>query len=256
MRLALTGAAMGIGAEVARKAKEQVHEVIAFDITQPSVAVDQFVQVDLSDPTAIADAVNTTRGTFDALINNAGLPPREGLGRKVLEVNYFGLRDITQAMVPRLNAGGAIVHTASRAGAFWRDNLAQVKALRACSWGDIDAFILSHEIDDTRAYNLSKEAVIVETIATTEAFLAQGLRVNCVSPAAVSTGILDDFTKAFGPKVAKNIARAGRPGHPSEIADVILYLASSQSAWIKGQDITIDGGMSAMGMTDMMELKG
>jgi hypothetical protein len=37
---------------------------------------------------------------------------------------------------------------------------------------------------------------------------------------------------------------------------VILFLASPQSAWIKGQDITIDGGMSAMGMTDMMELKG
>jgi len=58
---------------------------------------------------------------------------------------------MTQAMAPRLNAGGAIVHTASRAGAFWRDNVAQVKALRACSWGDIDAFIQSHDIDDTRA---------------------------------------------------------------------------------------------------------
>ena len=116
MRLALTGAATGIGAEVARKAKEQGHEVIAFDIRKPSVSVDQYVQVDLSYPTAIANSVSATRGTFDALINNAGLPPREGLGRKVLEVNYFGLRDMTQAMAPRLNAGGAIVHTASRAG--------------------------------------------------------------------------------------------------------------------------------------------
>ena len=256
MRLALTGAATGIGLEVARKAKEQGHELIAFDITKPSVSVDEYIQVDLSDPAAIVDAVNAMQGTFDALINNAGLPPREGLGRKVLEVNYLGLRDMTNTMASRLNAGGAIVHTASRAGAFWRDNLAQIKALRGCTWGDIDAFIHSHKIDDTRAYNLSKEAVIVDTIATTEAFLAQGIRVNCVSPAAVSTGILDDFTKAFGQKVAKNIARAGRPGHPSEIADVILFLASPQSAWIKGQDITIDGGMSAMGMTDMMELKG
>mgnify|MGYP000040416389 CR=1 FL=1 len=256
MRLALTGAATGIGAEVARKAKEQGHELIAFDITKPSVSVDEYIQVDLSDPAAIVDAVNAMQGTFDALINNAGLPPREGLGRKVLEVNYLGLRDMTNTMASRLNAGGAIVHTASRAGAFWRDNLAQIKALRGCTWGDIDAFIQSHKIDDTRAYNLSKEAVIVDTIATTEAFLAQGIRVNCVSPAAVSTGILDDFTKAFGPKVAKNIARAGRPGYASEIADVILFLASPQSAWIKGQDITIDGGMNAMGMTDMMELKG
>jgi NAD(P)-dependent dehydrogenase (short-subunit alcohol dehydrogenase family) len=210
MRLALTGAATGIGAEVARKAKEQGHELIAFDITKPSVSVDEYIQVDLSDPAAIVDAVNAMQGTFDALINNAGLPPREGLGRKVLEVNYLGLRDMTNTMASRLNAGGAIVHTASRAGAFWRDNLAQIKALRGCTWGDIDAFIQSHKIDDTRAYNLSKEAVIVDTIATTEAFLAQGIRVNCVSPAAVSTGILDDFTKAFGPKVAKNIARAGR----------------------------------------------
>jgi len=203
MRLALTGAATGIGAEVARKAKEQGHELIAFDITKPSVSVDEYIQVDLSDPAAIVDAVNAMQGTFDALINNAGLPPREGLGRKVLEVNYLGLRDMTNTMASRLNAGGAIVHTASRAGAFWRDNLAQIKALRGCTWGDIDAFIQSHKIDDTRAYNLSKEAVIVDTIATTEAFLAQGIRVNCVSPAAVSTGILDDFTKAFGPKVAK-----------------------------------------------------
>jgi NAD(P)-dependent dehydrogenase (short-subunit alcohol dehydrogenase family) len=238
------------------KRKSKGHELIAFDITKPSVSVDEYIQVDLSDPAAIVDAVSAMQGTFDALINNAGLPPREGLGRKVLEVNYLGLRDMTNTMASRLNAGGAIVHTASRAGAFWRDNLAQIKALRGCTWGDIDAFIQSHKIDDTRAYNLSKEAVIVDTIATTEAFLAQGIRVNCVSPAAVSTGILDDFTKAFGPKVAKNIARAGRPGHPSEIADVILFLASPQSAWIKGQDITIDGGMSAMGMTDMMELKG
>jgi len=230
MRLALTGAATGIGAEVARKAKEQGHELIAFDITKPSVSVDEYIQVDLSDPAAIVDAVNAMQGTFDALINNAGLPPREGLGRKVLEVNYLGLRDMTNTMASRLNAGGAIVHTASRAGAFWRDNLAQIKALRGCTWGDIDAFIQSHKIDDTRAYNLSKEAVIVDTIATTEAFLAQGIRVNCVSPAAVSTGILDDFTKAFGPKVAKNIARAGRPGHPSEIADVILFLARDNSS--------------------------
>ena len=45
MRLALTGAATGIGAEVARKAKEQGHEVIAFDITKPSVAVDRNIRL-------------------------------------------------------------------------------------------------------------------------------------------------------------------------------------------------------------------
>ena len=80
-----------------------------------------------------------------------------------------------------------------------------------------------HEIDATRAYNLSKEAVIVYTISQTERMIQKRFRMNSVSPAAVSTGILDDFTKAFGEKVAKNIARAGRPGHPEEIADIIFY---------------------------------
>jgi NAD(P)-dependent dehydrogenase (short-subunit alcohol dehydrogenase family) len=93
------------------------------------------------------------------------------------------------------------------------------------------------------------------TMADTEQMIARGLRINSVSPAAVSTGILDDFYKAFGDRVAKNVARAGRPGEPHEIADVIAFLASPQSAWIKGQDLVIDGGMSAMAASDALALK-
>ena len=109
-------------------------------------------------------------------------------------------------------------------------------------------------IDHVRAYNLSKEAVIVLTIAETEALFARGLRMNTVSPAAVSTGILDDFVTAFGERVAKNIARAGRPGLPDEVADVILFLASPESRWLKGIDIPVDGGMGAMAVSDMIGL--
>ena len=92
------------------------------------------------------------------------------------------------------------------------------------------------------------------TIARTEELLSRGFRINSICPAAVSTGILKDFTNAFGEKVVKNIARAGRAALPAEVADSIIYLTSPQSAWIKGQNITIDGGMSAMITTDMLEL--
>lgn len=109
-------------------------------------------------------------------------------------------------------------------------------------------------MDATRAYNLSKEAVIAMTQARTEALLARGLRANTVSPSAVSTGILDDFVKAFGPRVAQNVARVGRPGQPGEIAEVIVFLASPQSHWIKGQDIVVDGGMGAILASDMLGL--
>ena len=254
MRVALTGGSTGIGAAVVQKLHDKGHHVTVFDISEPKGPADNWIKADLSDPSAIHDAIAQATGSYDALINNAGLPPREGLTEMIIKVNFYGFRTFLEAFEGKLNKGSAIVNTASRAGAMWQQNLDQVKALIASDWPEFSAFMESHEIDATRAYNLSKEAVIVYTLSQTERLIQKSLRMNTVSPAAVSTGILDDFTRAFGPKVAKNIERAGRPGSPEEIADIILFLISKESAWIKGQDITIDGGMSAMGMTDMMGL--
>ena len=158
-------------------------------------------------------------------------------------------------MLEKLAQGAAIVNTASRAGAMWRDNLEEVKALMALDTPDaLPDFVAQRNMDHVRAYNLSKEAVIVLTMAETEALIARGLRMNSVSPAAVSTGILDDFVSAFGERVARNIARAGRAGTPGEVADVIAFLAGPDSRWLKGVDIAIDGGMGAMTQSDQLGL--
>ncbi|MBG6175380.1 NAD(P)-dependent dehydrogenase (short-subunit alcohol dehydrogenase family) [Labrenzia sp. EL_208] len=254
MRVALTGGSSGIGAEVARKLAELGHEVTAFDITEPQVSVAEWIKTDLGNPVSIRSAVEAASGSFDALINNAGLPPRDGLEEEIIQVNWFGLRSLMDGMLDKLETGAAIVNTASRAGARWRDNLEEVKALMSLQPDGLPAFISERGIDATRAYNLSKEAVIVMTMAETENLIARNLRMNSVSPAAVSTGILQDFAAAFGDRMAKNVARAGRPGQPEEVADAIIFLASPESGWIKGQDITIDGGMSAMSMSDKLDL--
>lgn len=255
MHVALTGGASGIGAEIVKKLKTGGHRVTAFDVHDPGGQVDRWINTDLGDPASIASALAAAHGPYDALINNAGLPPREGLEKAVLEVNYFGLVAFLDGMLDKLSPGASIVNTASRAGSQWRENIAQVKALMVLDPCELDTFIAEQDIAPARAYNLSKEAVIVMTMARTQEMLARGLRMNSASPAAVSTGILDDFVAAFGPKVAQNVARAGRPGLPEEVADVILYLASPQSSWIKGQDIAIDGGMGAMALTDLLELE-
>lgn len=254
MKVALTGGATGIGAEVAKKLSAQGCSVTAFDVSEPTDGVDTWIKTDLNNPASIAEAVQAADAGYDAIINNAGLPPREGLESVILGVNFFGFRSLLRGMLNKLNTGASVVNVASRAGAAWRDNLAEVKALMASDHADAEAFIKARNINHIRAYNLSKEAVIAFTIAQTEQMIAQGYRMNSVSPAAVSTGILDDFKTAFGEKAAKAIARAGRPGLPEEIADVIVYLAAPQSAWIKGQDIVVDGGMGAMGMTDALGL--
>ncbi|MEM9602312.1 MAG: SDR family oxidoreductase [Pseudomonadota bacterium] len=260
MRVALTGAASGIGAEVAARLSAAGHTVIAFDIAEPTANVDRWIQADFADGNSIRAALSRAEGPFDALINNAGLPPRPGLETTILQVNFFGLRLFTEGLLDALAPKAAIVNTASRAGAMWRENLPQVKSLMALGHpGDnvdtLDAFIQAHGIDGTRAYNLSKEAVIVLTQTLTEPLIARDIRVNSVSPAAVNTGILQDFVTAFGERVAKNIARVGRPGDADEVADVIVFLASPESRWIKGQDIVVDGGMGAVAACDTLSLR-
>ena len=258
MRIAITGAATGIGATTASKLKQRGDEIIAFDIAEPTGEsakyADQWIKTDLSNPESINAAIDSADGNFDALINNAGVPPREGLAETVLQVNYFGLTTFLYGMLDKLNTGAAIVNTASRAGAMWRDNLDEVKALMALPADGLPAFINERKIDATRAYNLSKEAVIVLTMSMTADMIKRELRMNSVSPAAVSTGILPDFAKAFGDKMEKNVARVGRPGTPEEVADVIVFLASKESSWIRGQDIVIDGGMGATIAAEMMGL--
>ena len=254
MRVAITGAASGIGAVTATKLVAEGHEVIAFDIAEPPAA-SAWHDCDMADPTSIDAAVAKAHGQFGALINCAGIPPRPGDAQAVLAVNALGLVHLTEALLPMLSNGASIVNVASRAGGHWRDNIAEVKELLALrDPSDLDTFIKRRDIGHVRAYNLSKEAVIVWTMASTERLVGMDIRMNSVSPGAVSTGILDDFTAAFGEKVARNVARAGRPALPEEVADLINFLLSPESNWIKGTDLCIDGGMSAMGLSDALGL--
>jgi len=101
MRVALTGGATGIGSEVAIKLKQAGHEVHAFDINEPLVDVDVWIKTDLNDEQSICAALDTATGPYDALINNAGLPPRDGLTEMILRVNFFGLRTFLYGMLSK-----------------------------------------------------------------------------------------------------------------------------------------------------------
>ena len=250
--IAITGAAAGIGAACVTRLKAAGHRVTAFDIIEPA-GVDAWVAVDMGDMASVAAAVKQVEGPFDALINNAGLPPKDDNASEILAVNVLGLRAFNDAMLPHLRKGAAIVSTASRAGQAWAENIDEVKALLALeSPGELAGFIEARGIDPLRAYCLSKEAVIVWNMMNTETWLAQGLRGNTVSPSAVETRILPDFMAALGERATKSVARAGRAGTPEEIAALICFLAAPESSWIKGQDIVIDGGMSAMTLADSL----
>ncbi len=255
MTYAVTGVVSGIGAELARILKTQGHRVIGFDIQKTDKNVDHFIHLDLNDATSIANAATVIGEPLDGLCNNAGLPPRDGLEEAILQVNFLGTRTFTNAMMPHMRKDASIVNMASRAGQNWREGLEQVKRLALLSDpSQLAAFIALEGIDATRCYNLTKEAVILWTVAESEAMTTRGLRINSLSPAAVATGILVDFQKAFGEKVAINVARAGRAGAPEEIAEIAAFLLSPASNWIKGADIAIDGGIASFVQSDVMGL--
>lgn len=252
---AVTGVASGIGAEIARLLSAQGNRVIGFDLTETLQNIERFIPLDLNDPAAITAAADAVDEPLDGLCNNAGLPPRAGLEASILQVNFLGQRQFTQALLPKLRSGGAIANMASRAGAGWRENIAQNKRLAALGTrAQLDGFVTAEGLNATQCYNLSKEAMVLWTAALTEPLIAKGLRANSISPGAVATGILDDFARAFGEKMAHNVARAGRPGTPDEVAEVAVFLLSEQSAWLKGVDIAVDGGMGSFNMADALGL--
>lgn len=253
----MTGAATGIGRSCALKLHKQGVRICALDIVEPDYPVDSYCKLDLSQADSIDNAIEFARkqAPFDALLNIAGVPPRPELQPKILMINWLGQVQLTKGVLNRIRAGGAIVNMASKAGAKWQDNIDEVRRLMSVDLPEqLDEFIIATGIDATRAYNLSKEAIIVWTLSSAQRLKEKSIRMNSVSPAAVETAILGDFKTAFGARVEKNLALVGRPGQPDEIADVTLFLASPGSNWIHGVDVSVDGGMGAMLQSEALGL--
>lgn len=239
----ITGGASGIGRATAQRLAALGAKVTIIDRTDPAEDGASWIEADLSDMGNIPSL--PLPDTIHALINAAGLPPRPGAEADILRVNVFGLCALTRHALPRIAEGGAIVNMASKAGAKWRENAEQVKRLLALDPKALERFVSDEAIDPVRAYDLSKEAVVIWTKAMVEELRPHGIRINAVSPAAVATPILGDFMEAFGERASRGVAMTGRAGRPEEIAEVILFLASDEASWVSGCNIESDGGLTA-----------
>lgn len=232
-RVLVTGAAQGIGRAIAETFAAEGASVIALDKQADALAdlagCDTRV-VDLLDRDAVI-AAGEAAGTIHILVNCAGYVDagdllavtEQGLDLS-FDLNVRAVIRLTQAVLPAMLAAGrgVIVNIASVAGAMIG-------------------------VPNRLAYCASKAALVGLTRSIALDYVEQGIRCNAICPGTVQSPSLDQRLAATGDAAAARaafVARQpmGRIGTPHEVAQLALYLASDESAYVTGSAIAIDGG--------------
>ncbi|GAA1750375.1 coniferyl-alcohol dehydrogenase [Aeromicrobium alkaliterrae] len=243
-RYLVTGSASGIGHSVAEKLLAAGAEVVSLDRNEPTAAVTQHVKVDLASRESIDAALDQVEGTFDGLLNIAGVPgtaPPE----TVFAVNSLAVRHIAEAFFERLNPGGSVVVVSSTAGFGWPERLEAIREVLATDTFEEGAQWFRDHPQTGNTYNWSKEVSTVYIHSMGLAFGDMGFRINGVLPGPVQTPILQDFRDTMGEDTIDGLEELlGRHATPEDVADVVLFLASEEARWINGECINVDGGTS------------
>ncbi|HBS35253.1 MAG TPA: 3-alpha-hydroxysteroid dehydrogenase [Parvularcula sp.] len=257
----VTGAASGIGAATGGLLKERGARVIALDRREPDREIaNDYIEFDQGDPASIEIAARVIPDPIDGFFNIAGVPPTtDGLPEDLLYINFFGLRLLTEKIAPMLSVGAGIVNMSSHAGWRWRENAAFLKQFLALQRKQGVAQLVRRAgvvidgLGDRCAYPISKQLLNLWTAQSVASAVFGHVRMNAVSCAGVATPILEDFLKSFGAESAARIRSIGL-ARAEDIAPALVFLASPQARWIKGAVIPVDGGASAAGALQAIEL--
>lgn len=247
----VTGGAGGIGYAIAQRFLDDGARVVVADVdAEKGRAAEadlekrgevRFIRTDVGRKLDVHNLVAATIDAFgdiDILVNNAGivhaadfLELREEDFDRVMNVNLKGAFLAGQAaarfMVDKVKAGGA-------PGAIV--NMSSVNAVFA--------------LPDQLAYSVSKGGVAQLTKAAALALAPHGIRVNAVGPGSIMTDMLKGV--ANDPTAMRNVLSRtplGRVGDPIEIGNVVAFLAGSQSSYVTGETIYVDGGRLALNYT-------
>jgi len=262
-RVLVTGAASGVGAALLDVLSElEAAHVIALDLNEPRGPHDTFFPVDLSDEAAVRDVIARVDGPVHALFNNAGVsdlqPPPT-----VLSVNYLALRTLSEALLDRMPDGGAIVNTASMAGALWRKYKEPINELLDIDVADdwtapLEWFEANRAAFAEGPYNFSKGVVGLWTMRASRPTMRQGVRTNAVFPGAIATPLLGEFRQTAGDKINDWTIRemAGRAVEPREVATTLAFLGSPAASYVNGVNLDIDGGFGAAMTTGQVDFSG
>ncbi len=241
-RILVVGAASGIGLATAKRFLDEGAFVVGVDRNHAGLVALRShaagrpcaeLAMDVTDPKSVAEGVTKARevlGGLDGLVNAAGidlLADIESMAladwNQIIAVNLTGPMLVMQAAFPHLRAagGGTIVNVSSGAG-------------------------LSPLLHRT-AYCASKAGLQMASKALAMEAANYGIRVNTICPGAVETALFrSGIDSAPDPAAAYEIVRQRyalkRIAEPEEIAAAIVWLTSSESSYVTGVAIAVDGG--------------
>ena len=261
-KVVVTGAYSGIGAALVGLLRQAgADQIVVLDIKEPEFQVDQFIETDMGNPVSIDSAVaeiGADERPVDVLFNNAGVAATLPADT-VMRVNILGLKRLTRALMPKMQAGGAIVNTASIAGNRWPEHLVQINGLLAIdSWDEGAAWVADNQEVVADGYFFSKECVQVFTMQTAKEATSHGLRINSVCPSPVDTPLLPAFRETMTDQAIDWAidAGAGRVATPEDQAQALLFLGSDLASYINGVNLLVDGGFTAAMQMGQVALPG
>jgi 3-oxoacyl-[acyl-carrier protein] reductase len=219
-RVLVTGGAKGIGKAIVERFLHEGASVTVADID--ATGLEQFqgkaniLVLDISDKTAVEEMLEEE--SFDILVNNAAITSGDD-HEKVIATNINGTRYVTEAILPGMvkQKQGAIVFVTSvhTAVAFQND----------------------------ASYDASKHWAVGYMRARALELASQGIRINAVAPGAIIAGATINLPENVITDLGKKIPMK-RMGFPEEIANAVMFLASSEASYITGAELRVDGGLS------------
>jgi len=235
----VTGAARGIGREIARELLGMGMTVVAVDLREdllaelpaalgsPGAKLDCRA-LDVTDSggfAALIDDVAEKHGHLDVLVNNAGVT-RDGL--------LMRMDDADWELVLKVNLTSAFVGTRAAARYMVRQRSGCIINMSSYSG-----------LEGNRGqanYSASKAGLLGLTKTTAKELAGKNVRCNAVAPGFIQTGMTDVL-----PQQAKDMALEQIPlkrfGQPGDVAKAVAFLASDASSYITGQVLSVDGGM-------------